>query len=47
MAMPALQVCSGSSLTNCFGLLLAGTREANAFYVVFQKVSGLGLTFRV
>jgi len=44
--MPAVRFFIGSALTIFFGLACRGyTFERNAFYVLFQKVQGLGLGF--
>jgi len=46
VSMPAVRFFIGSALTIFFGLACRGyTFERNAFYVLFQKVQGLGLGF--
>ena len=45
---PAVQLLLGSALTISFGLACRGyTFDRTAFNVLFQKVLGLGFTFRV
>ena len=45
---PAVQLFLGSALTISFGLACRGyTFDRTAFNVLFQKVLGLGFTFRV
>ena len=48
MSIPAVRVFSGSACTICYGL--AGrdyTFDGSAFYVLFQKLPGLGFTLGV
>jgi len=46
--MPAVRLFVGSVPIISFGLACRGyTFEGNAFNVLFQKVQGLGFTFRV